>query len=211
MFFCPFLWLETHKWNKTPSLRLGSPQPASSTGLKTMGSNLHHLTKKRHQNLKTISCLRLLKIRLLRHSCRTVNLMMRPHGILKNQLQPNAVKDTNRFHRPPISFSITRIYSQPGDPQTNSSSTKDFVAALGTELHGTMELKKETKMQETISSVKLASERLVNSSVLCFFQSYSLVSLPSFYDWGRFSLSKDKIKMESITHWGQYCVLPFQN
>lgn len=143
MFFCPFLWLETHKWNKTPSLRLGSPQPASSTGLKTMGSNLHHLTKKRHQNLKTISCLRLLKIRLLRHSCRTVNLMMRPHGILKNQLQPNAVKDANRFHRPPISFSITRIYSQPGDPQTNSSSTKDFVAALGTELHGTMELKKE--------------------------------------------------------------------
>lgn len=65
------------------------------------------------------------------------------------------------------------------------------------------------KMQEnTISSVKLDSEKLVNSSV--FFQSYSLVSLPSFYDWGRFSLSKDKTKME-ITHWSQYCVLPFHN
>lgn len=65
------------------------------------------------------------------------------------------------------------------------------------------------KMQEnTISSVKLDSEKLVNSSV--FFQSYSLVSLPSFYDWGRFFLSKDKIKME-ITHWSQYCVLPFHN
>lgn len=37
------------------------------------------------------------------------------------------------------------------------------------------------KMQEnTISSVKLDSEKLVNSSI--FFQSYSLVSLPSFYD-----------------------------
>lgn len=47
--------LENQKWNKTPSVRMGSHLPASSAGLKTTASNLHHQTKKqnkRHQNLK---------------------------------------------------------------------------------------------------------------------------------------------------------------
>lgn len=73
--------------------------------------------------------------------------MMRPHGILKNQLNQILSKSQMQycFYRPPLSFSITHSYSQPGDPQTNSSSTKDPVAAVGTELHGTMDLKIRNK------------------------------------------------------------------
>lgn len=154
---------------------------ASSTSLKTTDSNLHHSTtttknerererkkRKRHQNLVTISCHQILKIHLLWHSM--------PYSYYCDELLPYAMPIYHPLKR--VWHSFTRNFLHHRHLQLSSVTheltrpSKDFVAAEGTELHGTIKLKqKQKKCRKTISSVKLASERLINSSVLRSFLS----------------------------------------
>lgn len=131
--------------------------------------------QKRHQNPITISCQWILKIPLLWHSCRTVILRSYVNSQCRS-INPN--KSCNS--------KINAVILQSGRIPTslttsNLSSTKMLLQRKQSCMERWTSKIKHKKIQENkISSVKLASERLINSSVLCIFLSYSLVSLLSF-------------------------------